>query len=149
MVHPPGASQIVRGKRMNLKELTNVKELVEEACDKLGFIIEMLEDELRSPTGDGESVSEAGDVESDAPSDPLEEAEVAARHAYDILGAILDVTEPHRKRFAAQSRGTRAVGSADSGQPLLPQAVLGAVLTTEGGKNGTPTKKRWTPGRRR
>jgi len=116
---------------VNLKELTNVKELVEDAVGKIGFIVEVLEAELNEGPdagGDG-SEDEHGHEAMDTPTDPLEDARIAAVHAYDILAGILDVTEPHRKRFAAQSRVARPAGNSvatasvasDDRQHTLPE----------------------------
>jgi len=133
---------------MNLKELTNVKELVEEACEKLGYVIEVLDLELdMGPAGPeggdeplgGESLPEHGDGV-DEPVDPLEDAKLACVHAYDILAAILDVTEPHRKRFDAQSRTSarsRNGRGAGVGEREPRQAEFRASILTPGNTGNT------------
>jgi len=132
---------------VNLKELTSVKELVEDAVDKIGYIVEVLEQEL----GDGgpvandgnESDMEPSGQESDTPPDPLEDARIAGVQAYDILGAILDVTEPHRKRFAAQSRVARPSGNRVATAPVAdPRQVEIPELEEKGGRNGQVKKSR-------
>jgi len=89
---------------MNTKELTDVKELVDEALGKIALIVEILQTELDGP-GEPSRENEDHDAdvgEDDGPMDPLEDGRVAAVHAYDLLAAVLDITEPHRKRYAAQ-----------------------------------------------
>ncbi len=135
MVHRPEGPTERMDRTVNLKELTDVKELVEICCEKLGFVVEVLEDELRDvPTGDDAgSESPEEEVGVDEPVDPLEDARVAAIQAYDILASILDVTEPHRKRYEAQ-RSARDGGVGGSGGAKLPRRQTGirdAVLTTD------------------
>jgi len=131
---------------MNLKELTNVKEYIDDALGKLGFIIEVLDGELfAGGDGDGESVGEGSDL-SDEPVDPLEDGRLAAVHAYDLLAAVLDITEVHRKRYLAQ-RGVAGAGnragntSGNTVASVERQEVLPgtAPVLKEGGSDGTST----------
>lgn len=107
---------------VNLKELSNVKELIDTSLEKLAFIIEVLEDELRDFEPEsgrdglgGESLGEGPDVE-DVP-DPLVDARIAAVHAYDVLASVLDVTEPHRKRYEASRAPVARSGNTPGNTP--------------------------------
>jgi len=130
---------------MNLKELTNVKELIDISLEKIGFVIEVLQAELDGGgDGGGESLGEDSDV-SDEAVDPLEDCRLAAVHAYDVLAAVLDVTEPHRKRYVASSvarpGNTRGNTSGNTVASVERQtSVPGTDAVLKGGSNGSHAK---------
>lgn len=132
---------------MNLKELTKVKELADESLEKIAYALELVLEELDpgpdhpEGVGDGEPVREAAD--DDGGVDPLEDVRVALIHAHDLVGAILDCTEPHRKRYAVASRSGNSAGNTAGNtvagmerQTSVPGTT--PVLTKKGGtSNGT------------
>jgi len=96
---------------VNLKEHTQLKELLDDIIECLCQIDESLAEEMAIPFSGGtadENVHGGADeppgegVLSDDVLDPLEEARVNTVRALGDVAECLDITEPHRKRYEGQ-----------------------------------------------
>lgn len=142
MVHRPEGPTTRNESVVNLKELSDVKELVDEVLGILSECLDIVVAELgpfeaREPTGPGEGdgvdgMAVAGEGD-DGPCDPLEDVESLLRQGFNTLAEVLNVTEPHRKRYAAQASSSMRAAKRAHVEP-----------TTEGKEvaSGTGTKAR-------
>jgi len=143
---------------MNLKDLQDVKELCDDLVSELADAHDRLDEELGpaepghspepdSPVADagGESVGE-GEAHADAGADPLVEALGAVERAFELVGDLLDITEPYRKRYEAQrDEAQRAAATARAatrgGSRRGRQHRESVAKGEEEVKNGESTRK--------
>jgi len=97
---------------VNLKELTQVKEFIDDCIECCCQIDECVAEEMAIPEWDSSDDHDAMDgsaVEphgeglgtSDVPQDPLAEARVQVERILTNLAEMLDITEPYRKKYDA------------------------------------------------
>jgi len=130
---------------VNVKELTDVKTLVDEILELLSESLELIGSELGpmepDSLGDNDGMAVAGEGNDDAGNtDPLVEVEQNLVRAHSWCADILDITEPHRKRYVAQANGSkRATQLAVQG---LGSAAADKAKEMKGVKDGKDTTKK-------
>jgi len=107
---------------VNLKELEQLKELVDDTLECINQADELVAEEMAIPghEGDDPDMDSGLDERSsqdlgsrDEPQDPLAEARVMLTRAFANMAEVLDITEPHRKRYRDQAgKSSRAAGLA-------------------------------------
>jgi len=130
---------------VNLKELEALKELVDDTLECITRCDESLAEEMAfqdgpaGPAVDGDDAQsgEQGLGDEDSPEDPLAESRGLMTRAFANLAEVLDITEPHRKRYReAAGKSSRAGG--------LAQKAIREVVATERREtlsNGKGTKQ--------
>lgn len=103
MGHMVWASDNRKEEDVNLKDLTDVKEYCDYILDELSTAREAVEQELNPDSDAGEmgSTGESPGEIQDVPPDPLEDALAALERVHEMVGEVLNVTEPYRKRYQA------------------------------------------------
>jgi len=133
---------------VNLKELSDVKQLVDEVLELLSESLELVGNELGEAPDGAEADATGGDgmdgvavpgEDVDGGQDPLAVVEANLVRAHAWCADILDITEVHRKRYVAQGGRTQP-GPRRATQLAVRGA--GAAAAKKEVTNGSATPKR-------